>query len=158
MNKNIEFIKNLFKQLINQPVRNVELGHGSFITMGFGKDLQKEIILKKKKEVHIRPEWYLWVYMCFWDLETADELLATNDDDREIIKEALKHLENKKLLKLEVLNDTYDMKLEFEGGITLSLISNNSEDDNEQWMLFTPDDKVLVAGPNEKISYQDSST
>lgn len=39
--------------------------------------------------------------------------------------------------------------------LELHLISNNSEEDNEQWQLFTPDKKVLVAGPTQNISYVD---
>lgn len=38
----------------------------------------------------------------------------------------------------------------------LHLIANNDEDDNEQWMLFTPDKKVLTAGPLQEISYEES--
>ena len=157
MNKSIEFVTGLFDRLLKQPVRNVKLGYGSFLTMGFGKDLQTEIIVRKKKEIDIRPEWYLWVYMCSWRLEKNHEILANSDDKRENIEGSLKYLENKKLLKTEVLSDHCDMRLEFEDGIVLFLLSDNSEDDNEQWMLFTPDDMVLVAGPNQKISYHSAS-
>jgi hypothetical protein len=157
MNKNLELVTNLLKNLLNQPARDVKLGHGSFITLGFGKDLQTEIITRGKKEIDIRPEWYLWVYMCFWELETADQLLATHDDDRKIIQESLKRLENKKLLRFEILNDIYDMKLEFEEDITLSLFFNDSNEDNVQWMLFTPDEMVLKIGPGQKLSYHSES-
>jgi hypothetical protein len=158
MQKNIELILSLFRNLLNKPVRNAKQGYGSFLTMGFGNDIQYELARRKEKKIKVRPEWYLWICMCSWTLETADELLATSDDDSAIIEAALKLLENKKLLKVEVLNDTYNMKFEFEEGIILSLFSDNTEDDNVQWRLFTPDRKVLVAGPNQKISYHDSSS
>lgn len=36
---NRQFIDQLFKNIISLEARNVRLGHGSFITIGFGKDL-----------------------------------------------------------------------------------------------------------------------
>lgn len=157
MNRNIEFIVGLFGKILNQPVRNVRQGHGSFLTMGFGNDIQYELAKRKEKKIKIRPEWYLWIYMCSWVLETPYELLATSDDGRETIEEGLKCLENKKLLNTVVLNETYDIKFEFEDGVALSLFSDNTENDNIQWRLFTPDRKVLVVGPHQNISYHDSS-
>lgn len=69
------------------------------------------------------------------------------------MSESLKVIENKKLLNVEILSDTYSMKLEFENGITLDLIANNEEEDNEQWMLFTPEKRVLTAGPFQNLTF-----
>ncbi len=153
MKKDNAFVSELFTKLLNLPIRDVLLGYGSFITMGFGKNLQTEMMVYNKMEIDIRPEWYLWVYMCFWELENPTDLLATNDDTRETMKEALKHLENKKMVGFEILEGTCDIQLEFEDGILLSLYSNDSEADNTQWMLFTPDQMVLQAGPDQSFSY-----
>ena len=149
MTKKSELAVKLFTPLINQKVRTIQKGHGSFLTIGFGAD----ILIHHTEEARTRPEWLLWVYMCFWSIMKATKILADSDDEREIIEEALKEIEGKKLLNVEVLSKTYDMKLAFEDGIVLSLFSNNAEDDNVQWRLFTPDSQVLVAGPNEELSY-----
>ena len=157
MTKKSELAVKLFTPLINQKVRTIQQGHGSFLTIGFGADIQYDILIRQKKETRTRPEWLLWVYMCFWSITNATGILADCENEREIIEKALKQIQGKKLLNIEVLSKTYDMKLEFEDAIVLSLFSNNAEDDNEQWKLFTPDRQVLVAGPHEELSYRSSS-
>ena len=148
----------MFDNLIGQQVQHIKLGHGSFLTIGFGPDIHIEIVKRGKKEIKIRPAWYFWTYMCSWDLEISEMSVATSEDDRGEIEEALISLENKKLLKVEVLNDLYDMKLEFEEGVVLLLFSDNSEEDNVQWRLFTPDQHVLVAGPGNQLTYEGAAT
>jgi len=122
--------------------------------MGFGKDIPIEVTARHEKKITLRAEWYLWIYMCYWEIKVNQEYLICSDDEKDAMREALKRLENKKLLNVEMLSAVYDMKLEFEDAITLHLISNNLEEGNEQWMLFTPDKKVLTAGPFEKLSYE----
>lgn len=149
-------IYDLFGKMLSLEARDVKLGYGSFITMGFGDDdIAYEITLRGKMEVHTRPEWYLWVYMCEWELEVNGEEVAYCEDDRDFLREAIKVMENKKLLKVEVLSDTYDLQLDFAEDVTLRLISN-LEEDYEQWRLFTPERKTLVAGPYEVLSYEPS--
>ncbi len=131
----------------------MQLGQGSFITMGFGNDISVEMIVRHKKEINNRAEWYLWVYMCAWELKTGNQIIACNNDERDIIKKALKYIEKKKLIKAEMLSDNYDMQFEFEDEISLHL-SSNLEEDLEQWMLFTPDNKVLTAGPFQELTYE----
>lgn len=150
---NKKLIESIFDNIISLEARNVKLGHGSFITLGFGKDIAFEITVRQKKEINHKPEWDLWVYMCFWELKMNNEIVACSDDERDDIEKALKHIENKKLLKVEVLSDNYDMQFDFEGGISLHLFSN-LKDDYKQWMLFTPDNKVLTAGPYQNLTYE----
>ena len=140
MNEKIEFATTYLKSLLGQNVKNIQQGHGSFLTMEFTK-----------------PKWYLWVYMCSWEIKIKNEVLAHSEDERDTIEKALQQIEGKTLIRAEILSSAYDMQLEFENEIILSLISNNNEGGNEQWMLFTPDNYVLTAGPNEKISYEPAS-
>jgi hypothetical protein len=150
-NKNL--VADLFGKVVSLKARNVELGHGSFITLGFGKDIAIKVTIRREKKISNRPEWNLWVYMCAWELKMNNEIIVSSNDERENIMEALKNIENKKLLRVEVLNNTYDLQLDFENEITLCLFSN-LEEDFEQWMLFTPDNKVLTAGPFETLTYE----
>lgn len=148
-----KLVEGLFEEIISLKAKNVQLGHGSFITIGFGKDISIEVIVRREKKIINRPEWNLWVYMCSWEIKMNNEITACSNDERDIIKEALKHIENKKLIKVEMLNNTYDMQLEFEDELSLHLFSN-LEEDFEQWMLFTPDNKVLTAGPFQNLAYE----
>lgn len=155
MEQAIKRIEQNFNKIISLKVRDVQLGHGSFLTMGFGKDLNVEVVIRKEKKITKRPEWFFWIYMCFWEIKINNEHLIGSDDDRDRIRQTLGHLENKKLLNIGLLSDSYDMELHFEDGVNLCLYANNDEDGNEQWMLFTPDKKVLTAGPFENLTYED---
>ena len=150
-------IQELFGKVISLKARDVKLGWGSFITMGFGNDMAYEITIRKKREREHRPEWFFWVMMSFWELEVNGEVIAHDEDDREYLKEALKVIENKKLLGVEAYSDN-DLQLDFEEGITLHLISNleKDEEDFKQWLLFTPERKTLVAAGYETLTYEPS--
>ena len=151
-------IQELFGKVISLKARDVKLGWGSFITMGFGNDMAYEITIRKKRQREHRPEWFFWVMMSFWRLVVNDETIAHCEDDRDYLREVLKVIENKSLLKVEVLSDKNDLQLSFEGGIILHLISNleENEEDFKQWMLFTPERKTLVAAGYETLIYEPS--
>ena len=153
MKKKPQIIYDLFEPIILQKVQKSYSGFGSFIVIQFGMDLIS--LSSSAKEIFsIRSEWYFWVDMSFWDLKANGKIIAHDEDLREKIDAAVKELEGKKLLDVKLLNDEYDMVLVFESGISLHLIANNTEKDNEQWSLFTPDKMVLTAGPFKKLTYK----
>lgn len=153
MDASKNLVINLFTKIISLYARNVSLGEGSFITMGFGNDLPIKVIKRRQRQIETRPEWYLWVYMSFWEIKFKNEMLATNDDDENTMKNALTKLENRKLIDVKAPND--NLILEFEDGISIYLIPNPAED--EQWMLFTPEKKVLTAGSFGRFSYENEN-
>ncbi len=158
MKSNIEIIDYYFKQICGLKVRNLKQGHGSFLTMEFGKDLEYEIKIREKIEKEKRGEWYFWIYMNAWRIDDNFKPIAGCEDSRKTIKKALKKIENQKLINIEILNPAYDMKIEFNNSIIINLFSIYTEDesDSENWMLFTPEKKVLAVGPGFKIDYRDS--
>ena len=147
---------NLFSQFCGEKVRNVKLGHGSFITMDFGCDVTVEVKTNRGIKKSTRGEWHLWIYMCAWRLDKDDIPLIGANDDREIITKELRILENKKILKTSILNNAFDVLFEFEDDIKLLLFSFIVKD-NEQWMLYTPDHKVFCAGREGSWTYESSS-
>lgn len=54
-----------------------------------------------------------------------------------------------------MLSETFDMVLEFDSEIYFYIMSDNRVGDSEQWNLFTPEKKVLVAGPGTAIVIED---
>ncbi len=153
MKKQNQIIYDLFAQVISKKVKNSCSGVGSFIFINFGMDLvAKSPIWKEVFDV--RSEWYFWVDMSFWELEIDGKIMAYDEDYKDKIDDVIKKLIGKKLLNVEILSDEYDMVLTFESGIVLHLIADNTEEDNEQWSLFTPDRMVLTAGPFKKLTYK----
>lgn len=154
MLKGLELAKKLFSEIIGLEARNAQLGHGSFITIDFGKN----IIIKGKKPSNDfeRGEWHLWVYMCTWRLEQNGEPIIGAGDERDTLRLKIPLLTGKKLLQVKIVNNSFDVIFDFEEGYSLLLFSFAVEDD-EQWMFFTSDRKVFTAGPGTNWEYEDSS-
>lgn len=154
MLEGLELAKNLFSEVIGLEARNAQLGYGSFITIDFGKN----IIIKGKNPSNDfeRGEWHLWVYMCAWRLEQNGNPIIGAGDEKDSIRPKISLLTGKKILKVQILNNSFDTILDFEEGYRLLLFSFSIEDD-EQWMFFTPNRKVFTAGPGTSWEYEDSS-
>ncbi|NGX32166.1 MAG: hypothetical protein K1060chlam4_00207 [Candidatus Anoxychlamydiales bacterium] len=151
-------IKKIFKQMIGLRVRNVKQGHGSFLTMDFGEDIYPKLETNKGIKILKRGEWYLWIHMCSWRIDEKLKPIAGCEDSRNTIERALKKIENEKLMSIEILTLAYDMQIKFENEITINLFSiyTEKESEAEQWMLFTPENKVFSAGPGEIVTYEDA--
>ena len=147
MSKGTEKITALFTQFVGNKAGNIRLGHGSFITMEFGKTL----MIKNEEP---RGEWYFWIQVCAWRLNKNNKpLCASSDSERRFIEETLAKLNNKKLLQVSVLNDNFDLEMLFENNLRLLLFSHTTQE-YEHWMLYTPDSHVFIAGPGNKWSYE----
>lgn len=130
----------------------VTLGHGSFITVEFGKPVSS-----RQKERSPRGEWHLWVYLCVWYLEKSGELLGASEDPRLKLEVALQHLEHRTLETVKIFPPAFETVFVFSEGVALHLFPISTEED-EQWMLFAPDGNVLTIGPGFKWTYESSST
>jgi len=156
MNLGIEKNKNIekaLKNIIGKRAWGVRLGHGSFITIEFGKPKPAE----DPKSVSVYGEWHFWVYLCSWRLERKGLLWVGCEDKRLKIETVIKEIENKRLLDFDVYFPSLDAILKFESGIELKLFSIISEDvegGGQHWMLFMPGEKVLVAGPGSYLEVE----
>lgn len=155
MSKGIDLAQQLFSQIIGMKITRSKLGYGSFITMDWGKDIIEELKTKDGIEKQIFGEWHLWVYMCAWRLEKNGDPIIGAGDERDVIQSKIPLLIGKKLLQAQVLNNSFDVILNFEEGYRLLLFSFELED-SEQWLFFTRDRKVFTAGPGTNWKYNDS--
>ena len=154
MKKKYQIIYDLFGQIISKKVQDAHWCYGSVVELNFGMNTVIKSPLIKRETYCVEWEWCFWVYMTFWDLEINGKIVTHDDDQQKKIDCTIKKLEGKKLLNMKVLSDEYDMMLTFENDITLHLIANNTEEDNEQWRLFTPGGRILKAGPFKKLVYK----
>lgn len=145
----------LFKEVVGMIPTRVELGHGSFITIDFGRDIPSQIKTRSGPKTVYSGEWHLWIYMCAWRLDKENIPLTGSNDSREKIREILSELASKTLEEVSILNDAFDAIFRFSGGLELRLFSYNT-DEHQQWMFFTPGEKVFTAGPSSKWSYPSS--
>lgn len=152
----IELSTSLFNKIIGTKPTRVKLGHGSFITFDFGRDTEEKIKTRSGafKTLYF-GEWHFWVYMCAWRIDKNNKPFIGSNDSRDFIEQHLHSLEEKELKQVIILNNAFDAKLTFGDEYQLHLFSFQVTDD-EQWMLFTPEKKVFVAGPSSEWSYRDS--
>lgn len=149
--KAIETIEEIIDPLLGHTAWNVKLGVGSFITMEFGN----RVIGAHGKP---RGEWYLWTYCCGWYLEKPDGVFIGCQDPRDIIKQEITTLEGH-ILEVVVISATaFETNFVFDRGYVLHTFPLNFIDPCKHWILFTPQEKVLVLGPGMNWSYESSSS
>lgn len=147
--RNKQLILETAKNLTGLKARNVKLGIGSFITMGFGNDIKYPIKIRGQEKIKSRPEWYLWIQDGDWELhldESGQNVVCTARDDREKIAKGITLLDGLPLLEIKAWPSLSATKFIF-GTHGPSLLVHALErlrsNDNQDWMLFTPDQKVL---------------
>src|SRR6185437_15308565 len=131
--KNAEIAEAVLK-LSGKTAWGVRLGHGSFLTLEFGKP-----VVAQQGQSH--GEWHLWLYMCNWRLETNQGVLAGSNDDRETIERALQETPFGAVEVIRAISRSSDLFIRFQSGVDLLSFSSSSSPDEEQWKLFTPQGK-----------------
>ena len=157
MKENEEIIYRFFNKIIGLKAENVMKGYGTFICIDFGKKIKEQFKLWGKWRIDIRGEWHLWT-MGLWKIYKKNSLIACCEDTDEKIEKALEKMDNKKLTNVELLNNAYDLRLEFDNSINLYLFSTSAYNGDEAsiWILFTPEYKTLSAGSGALLEYEDS--
>ncbi|OGN63859.1 MAG: hypothetical protein A3E80_03060 [Chlamydiae bacterium RIFCSPHIGHO2_12_FULL_49_9] len=145
-------MQKLFRQIVGMKPTRVKLGFGSFVTMDFGKDIPEEVKTKQGTQIRYHGEWHLWVYQCAWQVDQNGAILVHSESPKAEIESVLFNLANKTFTSFNLLNDFFDVELKFED-MTFRLLHTK---EGEQWMLFTPENKTLVAGPGAQWDYRDS--
>jgi hypothetical protein len=130
----------LLSPLLNQPVQQARIGHGSFVTLEFGAIQQYHARTGNSKY-----EWFIWLYQCKWQLERSGAFVTGFEDEREVM-EQIQSL-NGKILTTLTISPLMDLLLEFQEGYTLRVF-HHAEGDNDHWLIYTPDEFVLTAQGN----------
>ena len=154
---NLYFVQNILNEMKGLKTRNVQLGHGSFLTIDFGQDLLIRIKTNHGIEEFKRGEWHLWTYICAWRLDIKGIPIIGSEDERKKIAKEIVKLENKELVNIEILNEAFDIVLKFENEIVLLLFSFSVKE-FEHWKLYTPERKALIVGPGMKVSYKNEGS
>ncbi len=139
-------IEEKLRPLLGIAPWRAELGHGTFLTFDFGRELPPE-----REGIQSHGEWHLWVYSCAWRLEKGCRLLAGSGDEEETMKTAVHELTGRPIFLFNVFAPALDSEVRFDGDFVLRLFSKSS--DQEHWMLYTPDGMVLIAGPANEWRY-----
>ena len=148
-------LKDIPSKIQGLKAYNIKLGYGSFLTIDFGEPIEINIKTKKGIEKFTRGEWHLWIYMCAWRIDKGNRALVGSSDSRKKIESVLKKIDGKELISFDIKR-SLDAVLVYNGKYELRIFSINTED-QDQWMIYTPDKNVLTVGPGNKCSYEPAS-
>ncbi len=158
MSGGTELAHSLFQNISGVKPTRVMQGYGSSIFLDFGCDIPYEINTRKGRQTRYHGEWHLWIYRCAWRIDQNQKPVVGSEDTREKRARHLLELEGREFKKAEILNDAFDTKILFGDDIELYLFSFYTEEEySKQWLFFTPEKKVFVAGPGCTWSYDYSS-
>jgi hypothetical protein len=121
------------------------LGVGSFLTVELGASATSAATPTKE-----HGEYHLWVYCSAWRIQTADAVVASSEDAREVLEKSVPVLDGLELVAVSIEHPSLSANFQFEGGISLTTFSIFSTD-YEHWMLYGPGGTVLTAGPAAAI-------
>jgi len=149
----IGLLNKFTNNILGKAAWGVKIGYGSFLTMEFG------ITNNSQADLSLRGEWHLWFYLCNWRIEKDDYFIVGSEDTKEKLIEGVKKIEGRKLISFEICPQTLDLLLTFESNLLLrsfSVISDVEGEDKPHWMLYMPDNRVLVAGPGNRWVIEES--
>lgn len=161
-------IDDVFKPLIGKPCWQVEQGYGSFLTFEFGNpqlriqeprqasEQASEKLRKRwsRRNIFIRGDWHLWVYICDWRIFLGNEELANNSSTRKTIKNTLLEIDGQALNSFRITN-SYVCTFEFDLGGKLEISPNydDYEKDSDLWLLYEPSGYVYTLRADGKYNH-----
>lgn len=149
-------IEGIVSGLLGQKAWRVWKGVGSFVLFEFGKPITHTYNTPTGKQSYTHGEWHLWAYCCDWWLGIGTEVIVTADDDPEMITLLIQRMENVALESIELIPPLLETTLHFENGLDFHILPSNYVENSDDWMLFLPNDYVLVIGPNGSWSCEHS--
>lgn len=146
--KDINVLNRSIANLVGKKAWGVKIGHGSFLTIEFGLPVNGE------SDQMLHGEWHLWVYLCSWRIERDGYFLVGSEDSKNKMIESVKQIDGCQLESFQIHPETLDAVLSFDNKLILRLFSVISDDveneDSQHWMLYMPNNKILVAGPGNR--------
>jgi hypothetical protein len=157
----------VFGRLYGELCWGVRPGHGSFLTLEFGKphlEIRERAIAKHdvsagvrsrlaSRRVDVRGEWNLWIYCCDWEVLSAGKHIG-DSSTKVKIRAAADFLGGQKLVRFSQSARNSGSEFEFDLGAKLRTRPYDSK--SEQWMLFEPSRKVLLVRADGRYVYQHS--
>jgi hypothetical protein len=147
--------KNSFSKLRGKFCWGVRPGHGSFLSLEFGKphlDFREPLPLAKspsakvtevlsRRRVVVRGEWHWWLYQCDWEVRSAGRVVG-GSSRKAAVGRAADFLDGQRLVRFSVGPRRAQCRFEFDLGAVLTTRPYDAK--SEQWMLFEPSGRVLV--------------
>jgi hypothetical protein len=160
-------LQRVFSEIYGKPCWNVKPGHGSFLTLEFGKphlEVREPIVAGKgatrkvrmvlaRRNVFVHGEWHLRVADCAWEVLSNGRHVG-NGSTKPSMRRAATFLDGQKLIRFSFISQGVGCIFEFDLGASLRTLPYDRK--GEQWVLFTPKQKVLTLRADRRYQLQRS--
>jgi hypothetical protein len=157
----------IFKSVLGKPCWNVKVGHGSFLTLEFGRPhlaIREPIVAAKRstkrvrdrlarRQVVVHGQWHLWLMYCDWVVLKKGKRLG-DSRTKKSSRRAADFLSGQKLIHFSMTRGTVETVFKFDLGATLKTFPYDAR--GHQWSLFDPSRKVLELRADGRYSYHRS--
>lgn len=130
-------IHNFLAKALNQPLWNVRVRLGSMLVFEIGDAIESD-----------RGEYHFSLDGCHWWLQRdengSSQDIIHSESDKEIIESAVKVLEGKKLLSIQLDEEMSSAVFDFDDGYFLKIAPYGSTTMLDQWKVFTPNEILTV--------------
>lgn len=131
------------RKLVGLPIWSPRLGVGSFVTIEFGGTRHSSVGL-------LVGEYSLWVYGAAWSLGRGEADVATSDDAAPRMSAAVSALAGGLVTGACCDPASLGLRIEIDHASVLTTVAAD-DDDMEHWLLYLPDETVIVAGPGRSL-------
>ncbi|MFI9811360.1 hypothetical protein [Saccharothrix variisporea] len=132
-------VPDVLDELVGSAPWRVKLGRGNSVALHFGD------VVPATEQSPERGAWMLWIPGAAWRLESADDVIAAWADDPDVAR-SVERLAGLEVRAVSVTTPGLELDVDF-GEEVLRVFPLRADGDVEQWVLYTPSDAVLVAGP-----------
>jgi hypothetical protein len=160
----VSIFHKIFRELYGRPCWNVKPGYGSFLTLEFGKphlDVREPTVASKdisqkvrrllaRRSVFVHGEWHLRIDSCAWEVLSNGRHVG-NGTTKRSMRRASDLLDGQKLTQFSFLPKQVQCMFEFDLGATLRTVPYDRK--GEQWVLHTPEQKVLTLRADRRYRY-----
>jgi hypothetical protein len=161
-------VERVFARVVGRPCWGVRRGHGSFITLEFGRPrlhvrepIQAQMVTSLRVQrnlarriVHIHGQWHLWIYGCEWSLRVKGRVVGDWTTKRRIDR-AVHALDGQRLLAVKVSARGARTSFIFDLGAELD--TKPYDRSGEQWLLFEPNHRVFTWRADRKYQHKASN-
>lgn len=134
------------------PVWGSRLGVGSFVTFELGAARAADArAADAERRSTPHGEWHVWVYCSAWRIETGTSVVASSEDPRETLENAVRVLDGRVLTGVQIEQPSLSTVFTFDDGTVLRTFTIFTAG-YEHWMVYLPGGEVITAGPGTELS------
>jgi len=147
----LDHLKELMRPVIGELCWDVHLSYGDELRLEIGAKKSYQLF----GEVKYKGEWMLGSRGTAWKMTSADEIIATSDDEPEIMKQKAHAVVDTSIVDFDVTYPGLVLTVTFSNGIKFTILPTPEDDQYEvaYWELFMPHALIQV-GPGAVWTYE----